>query len=511
METQIEQFLKELALSTQQLQPILAQLKADSNLAAFLGHKSYDATKLTALACSTLKVILGDNVVDTPPVSQSTVGENWSQACWQTPTCIILAKSPVDVSKTLKIIKFFCTKFAVRSGGHSPNPGWSSISGPGVLIDLQRLNEVTVSTDKKVVSLGPGGRWGDVYQTLDPYGVSVIGGRIPHVGVAGVILGGGFFHFSGEYGLAADNVKNFEIVTAAGAILNANKDENSDLFWALKGGGANYGIVTRFDLYTIPVHDIWYQVGIYATEQVPAILDAFAEWQNTGASDLKSTVALIVGLESTTLGLLYSAPADAPKAFAPFYNIPATVVAVPPTNGTVLSLTQILGSTFSNEPLRHDYRGISSKIDAKLYKDVYAFWREKALAVHAATGANQTFTLQPVTANMAKVGAAKGGNPTGIPSINHQWWTTLVDWNNASDDNTVRSVSIATTEKWREYGQSRGLDLRYIFMNDASRDQNPLQSYGSDNVARLKQIAKKYDPAQTFQNDQNAGFLLSRS
>lgn len=88
------------------------------------------------------------------------------------------------------------------------------------------------------------------------------------------------------------------------------------------------------------------------TDQVPALLDAFAQWQEKGALDVKSTVALIVGLETTTVGLIHSAPAEKPAAFAPFYNIPAAMVAVPPTNGTVLSLTQILSTTFSNDPMR---------------------------------------------------------------------------------------------------------------------------------------------------------------
>ena len=110
--------------------------------------------------------------------------------------------------------------------------------------------------------------------------------------------------------------------------------------------------MTRFDLYTIPVKNIWYQVAIYTPDQAPAILDAFAEWQEKGASDVKSTVALIIALETVTVGLIYSTPAEKPAAFAPFYDIPAATVAVPPTNGTVLSLTQILGTTFSNTPMR---------------------------------------------------------------------------------------------------------------------------------------------------------------
>lgn len=100
------------------------------------------------------------------------------------------------------------------------------------------------------------------------------------------------------------------------------------------------------------MNKIWYQVGLYTTDQVPTILEAFAEWQKTGASDVKAAVALIVGLDITTVGLIYSEPADKPTAFAPFYNIPAFALAVPPQNGTVLSLTQILGSTFSSDPMR---------------------------------------------------------------------------------------------------------------------------------------------------------------
>ncbi|KAF1969123.1 hypothetical protein BU23DRAFT_653834 [Bimuria novae-zelandiae CBS 107.79] len=256
---------------------------------------------------------------------------------------------------------------------------------------------------------------------------------------------------------------------------------------------------------------MWYQVGIYASAQVPAILDAFAKWQNTGATDLKSTVALIIGLQTTTLGFFYSEPASKPKAFELFYDIPSLAIAIPPTNGTVNSLTQVLGSTFSNVPQRHDYRAASSKVDAQLYNDVYDFWRQEASAVHNTTGANMTFTLQPVPANLAQEGSRKGGNPMGVPTEAHQWWATLVDWTHAKDDEIVRAVPIATEKKWKELSEKRGLDVKYRFLNDASRDQNPLATYGTENLQRLKQIAIKYDPGKVFQNLQNDGFLVSKA
>ncbi|KAG4216911.1 hypothetical protein PC116_g34608 [Phytophthora cactorum] len=93
---------------------------------------------------------------------------------------------------------------------------------------------------------------------------------------------------------------------------------------------------------------------------------------------------------------------------------------------------------------------------------------------------------------------------------NHGWWTTIVDWNDEKDDDLVRSVSIQTGEKWKQLGDERGLSVPFIFMNDASRDQNPLASYGTENVNKLKQISQKYDASQLFQKQQNSGFLLSR-
>lgn len=140
-----------------------------------------------------------------------------------------------------------------------------------------------------------------------------------------------------------------------------------------------------------------------------------------------------------------------------------------------------------------------------------------------------TFTLQPIPANLVDQGNAKGGNPLGLPRINHQCkhtipmtyyirnaeklillgWTTLVDWDNAKDDETVRAAVIATSDKWKELGEQRGSYVPFLFMNDGSREQSPLSLYGSANIAKLKAVSRKYDSSQLFQNLQNGGFLLS--
>lgn len=100
----------------------------------------------------------------------------------------------------------------MRSGGHNPNPGFGSIGSPGILIDMVNMNILQVSPDNKTVAIGPGNRWENVYHGLSGTGVFAIGGRVPPVGVGGLMLGGGMPFFSSLYGLAADGVEDYEVI-----------------------------------------------------------------------------------------------------------------------------------------------------------------------------------------------------------------------------------------------------------------------------------------------------------
>ncbi|KAI0468864.1 FAD-binding domain-containing protein [Xylaria cf. heliscus] len=462
------------------------------------------------VACQTGRETLGEEQVEFATVNGTIAQENWSQTCVSSPYCIFLPRNTKEVSKAVKIVEYFEVKFAVRSGGHSPNPGWSNIGQGGILIDLQRLNQIKLTNDKSVVNLGPGARWGEVISTLGSHNLTVLGGRHPLVGVSGLILGGGYSHMTTEYGTVADNVKRFEVILADGSVVYANTTENEDLFWALKGGGPNFGIVTSIDMKTVPIYTIWYQLAIYSLDQSSEILDTFAKWQvEQGSSDNKANVLLSLGMDSHVVGLIYSAPSKQPKAFAPFYSLTPIQVVVPPTNGTFSLLNDATAAFIPNDHIRHDYRGVSSRVDARLYKEMFAFWLERAIVARDARNINQTFVMQHVPSNVAAEGVANGGNPMGIPPETHQWWTTLVDWRDAADDEVARQVSIETTEQFKKLGIERGLYLPFIYMNDAARDQNPIRGYGDDNINRLWLVARKYDPSGFFQTHQGGGFLLS--
>lgn len=132
-------------------------------------------------------------------------------SCWFEPRCIAQPKSAADVSKALRVVTFLGSKFAVRSGGHNPNPGFGGIDDHGLLIDLIKLDEVTLHADGSTVSIGPGNRAGRVYKVLEAEDKTIMGPRLNDVGIGGYMLGGGLTYFSSRYGWAADNIVNYEV------------------------------------------------------------------------------------------------------------------------------------------------------------------------------------------------------------------------------------------------------------------------------------------------------------
>lgn len=178
------------------------------------------------------------------------------------PSCILYPQSAQEVAAIVKILDENDEKFAVKSGGHNANKGFASING-GPLISTKYLNEVTFDPASMTVRVGPGNDWQDVQEALQDAGVTVVGGRIGEVGVGGYILGGGLSFLSAEYGWAANNVVEFEVVLYNGTIVTASKDSHPDLYRALKGSGNSYGIVTAYTMIAHPQGQVSSQASLY--------------------------------------------------------------------------------------------------------------------------------------------------------------------------------------------------------------------------------------------------------
>lgn len=180
----------------------------------------------------------------------------WAANASLKPNCIVQPRTTEQVSQVVKVLAKANGPLAIRSGGHTQWAGSNDVH-EGITIDLGQMTEVTYDKQSKLASIQPGSRWANVYEELLKHQVCVAGGRDGNVGVGGFLTGGGNSFFSGLHGFGCDNVANFEVVLASGEVVNANSSSHADLWTALKGGSGNFGIVTRFDMYTFPAHDTW--------------------------------------------------------------------------------------------------------------------------------------------------------------------------------------------------------------------------------------------------------------
>ncbi|KAI2845191.1 CAZyme family AA7 [Aspergillus niger] len=432
----------------------------------------------------------------------------WSINCWLQPLVVVTATSAQEVATALALCRFFDVCFSVRGGGHLQNPGFTSNNG-GVVISLSKFNHVKLSDDKSTADVGLGLRWLDVYKALDPHGLAVAGGRIPTVGVPGLLLGGGISFQNSQYGVGAMGVSNYEVVLADSSIVNANAQENADLFWALKGGGPNFGIVTKMDLVTVPTES-WAEARVYPPTAYPELAKSLIKYQEAIEVDNKASLVWHATSQAILLVFFYCAPIEKPAAFQSFYDIPFLMNFVPPGTRSIYELVQAVASVISPEVLHHEFRTMSSRPCLELYEATEKVRREQQKALSDVEGLVLTNVFQPMSSLAMKQSQKNGGTPLGLEAVGQQWFLSMADWKHAKDEDRVREAVRKIVDVAETTAKQAGAYLPYRYSNYASRDQDPLSSYGAENVARLKSIAAKYDPDEVFQKLQNGGWLLSK-
>ncbi|KAF1962418.1 FAD-binding domain-containing protein [Byssothecium circinans] len=241
--------------------------------------------------------------------------------CWLTPQCILQPTSADDVSKAMLLTSYIGNRFAVRSGGHNPNIGFSSVGSEGLLIDLSRLDGVSLSPDGAHAVIEPGNRWGRVYQTLASDGRMAVGGRANDVGVGGFMLGGGLSYWSSIHGMAFNKIVNYEVVLGNASIINANRTHNEDLWWALRGGGANYGVVTKFNVETVENGQIWFEGLLIDSSETEKFLEVAVEFAAAAENDPDASATYNLGPGGGAVYLAYNKPVARPSIFSPFYKL----------------------------------------------------------------------------------------------------------------------------------------------------------------------------------------------
>ena len=206
-----------------------------------------------------------------------------------TPAYVLRPASVADVQEAVRFATESGLTLAVRGGGHG-FPGFGT-NTDGVVIDLVGLSDVDVIDDERhLVRIGGGATWGHVVDALAPHGLAISSGDTKSVGVGGLTLSGGIGWKVRKHGLALDNVVAVELVTAEGVLVRASTDENADLFWAIRGGGGNFGIVTAFEFRAHPTTEVFFGTISFPAAELPAVLQGWAAHLRTAPEELTSTV-----------------------------------------------------------------------------------------------------------------------------------------------------------------------------------------------------------------------------
>ena len=192
----------------------------------------------------------GELLLPTTP-GYDTARRIWNGAIDRHPACIARCTGVADVVAAVRFAREHDLEIAVRGGGHGV--AGTAVCDDGVVIDLSSMRAVWVDPAGRTARVQGGALWGDVDHETQAHGLATTGGIIGHTGVAGLTLGGGIGYLMRKHGLAVDNVLAAEVVTAEGSIVRAAADEHPDLFWALRGGGGNFGVVTSFQFALHPV------------------------------------------------------------------------------------------------------------------------------------------------------------------------------------------------------------------------------------------------------------------
>jgi FAD/FMN-containing dehydrogenase len=236
----------------------------------------------------------------------------WNGMIDKYPAALVRCADEVDVVTAVRFARDHHLLVAVRSGGHSISG--SSVCDGGIVIDLSGMKSIWVDPAKQTAWAQAGLRLREFVQATQTYGLATTTGTVGGTGLAGLTLGGGLGWFMGKYGLTIDNLLSVDLVTADGRVLRASASEYPDLFWGIRGGGGNFGIVTAFEFQLHPVGQVLAGKVVYPMEHAREVLRFYREYTSTAPDELTAYASLMTtpgGLPAIAINLCYCGPLEA--------------------------------------------------------------------------------------------------------------------------------------------------------------------------------------------------------
>src|SRR5215831_13887225 len=246
---------------------------------------------MTALDTKSLRSVFNGQIFEPEDAGYDEARQIWNASVSKRPGVIARCSGLADVVAAVNFARANDLLTAIRGGGH--NVGGRALCDDGLVIDLSRMRSVHVDPANSTVRVQGGATLGDLDRETHLFGLAVPCGIVPKTGIGGLTLGGGVGWLLRKYGMSIDNLLSCQVVTADGRVVNANHADHEDLFWALRGGGGNFGVVTSFEFRAHPVHTVLGGLLFYQRDAAFDVIRHFRDYIATAPDELTAYAVLL--------------------------------------------------------------------------------------------------------------------------------------------------------------------------------------------------------------------------
>ena len=406
------------------------------------------------------------------------------------PALIARCAGVADVVACMRFAREQGVAVSVRGGGH--NVAGNALCDGGLVIDLSRLKGIRVDAVAQTVRAEGGCTWAELDRETQLFGLATTGGTVSSTGIGGLTLGGGMGWLARKHGLSVDNLLSVDVVTAEGTVLTASEREHPDLFWAIRGAGANFGIVTSFEYRLHPVGPtVLGGMVVHPIERAPAVLRHYRTFMAAAPDEVMAMAALLHSPDGV-----------------PICAVLMTYIGPVAEGEAALATLRDFGPPLADLVVPMPYTQLQSMLDDGFPCGLRNYWKSSFLrelrddAVATITEAYARVT-SPLTAVLLEPwGGAVSRVPMGATAFSHRALPydllVLARWqDHAEDDRHIRW----TRELWEaiQPAASEEVYVNYLNAEEAERAHG---AYGP-NYGRLAALKAKYDPGNVFRSNQN--------
>lgn len=448
-----------------------------------IGHRGLDPD-----AQSELNALLGGEVFTPGQPGFDESRTIWNSMVSAQPAVIVRPKGVADVIQAVAFAREHDLEISVKGGGH--NVAGYALTDGGLMIDMEHLRQVQVDPDRRTALAGGGARWADFDRETGVHGLATTGGVVSTTGVAGLTLGGGVGWLVGAHGLASDNLLSATLVTADGRVITASETSHPDLFWALRGGGGNFGVVTSLEFMLHPVDMVFAGMIAYPIDQARDVFETYRELMSTSPDQLTMYYAVMTdpetGARIVVLPFCWSGDIGEGQAYMqPVLDFGTPVM-------TMVAPMPYAAFNGGNDALfpyhrRNYWKGsMVTELDDRLFDRILEFAGAPPLP-------GNSVTIECYAGAMTRMDP----DATAFPHRDARYQIVAnSQWDDPADDESGRNWTRGVFNALEPYAK-RGPFLNFVDVDGDDRQQRIRAGYGS-HWDRLVDIKRRYDPENVF-------------